>query len=129
MRDGALDRNGNGMGWKWPIVKRDTLVFLVKQINRINRLSIILGGFFHFTGASTFVIMTCFTTHCSILIETTMAGKGTRESDMSIATMDLKWIRKSFDFLDFPTNSDSTYLVEKCPPSQKPFRDYKGHAA
>ncbi len=44
VRDGALDRNGNGMGWKWPIVKRDTLVFLAKQINRINRLSIILGG-------------------------------------------------------------------------------------
>ncbi len=44
VRGGALDRNGNGMGWKWPLLKRDTLVFLVKQINRINRLSIILGG-------------------------------------------------------------------------------------
>ncbi len=44
MRDGALDRNGNGIGWKWPLVKRDTWVFLVKQINRINRLSIIFGG-------------------------------------------------------------------------------------
>jgi hypothetical protein len=22
--DGVLDRNGNGMGWKWSLVKRDT---------------------------------------------------------------------------------------------------------
>ncbi len=36
-----LVRNGNGMGWKWTLVKKDTLVFLVKQINR---LFIILGG-------------------------------------------------------------------------------------
>jgi len=35
-----LVRNGNGMGWKW---KRDKWVFFVKQINGINRLSIILG--------------------------------------------------------------------------------------
>jgi hypothetical protein len=24
VRDGALDRNGNGMGWKWSLVKKDT---------------------------------------------------------------------------------------------------------
>ncbi len=24
MRDGAEDRNGNGVGWKWPFVKKDT---------------------------------------------------------------------------------------------------------
>jgi hypothetical protein len=28
--DGALDRNGNGMGRKWTLGKRDTWVFLVK---------------------------------------------------------------------------------------------------
>jgi hypothetical protein len=24
VRDGALVRNGNGVGWKWPLVKKDT---------------------------------------------------------------------------------------------------------
>ncbi len=24
VRDDALDRNGNGVGWKWPLVKKDT---------------------------------------------------------------------------------------------------------
>ncbi len=24
VRDGAFDRNGNGVGWKWPLVKKDT---------------------------------------------------------------------------------------------------------
>jgi hypothetical protein len=24
VREGALLRNGNGMGWKWPFVKKDT---------------------------------------------------------------------------------------------------------
>ena len=27
MRDGALDRNGNGVGWKWLLVKKDTQYF------------------------------------------------------------------------------------------------------
>jgi hypothetical protein len=40
VRDGALDRSGNGAGWKWPLVKKDTWVFLVKKINGINRLSV-----------------------------------------------------------------------------------------
>ncbi len=44
VRDGVLDRNGNGVGWKWLLVKRDTWVFLANQINRTNWLSIILGG-------------------------------------------------------------------------------------
>ncbi len=42
--DGALDKNGNGKGQKWPFVKMDTGVFLVKHINRTNKLSIKLGG-------------------------------------------------------------------------------------
>jgi hypothetical protein len=37
VRDGALDRSGNGAGWKWPLVKKDTCVYLVKQSNRIKR--------------------------------------------------------------------------------------------
>ena len=45
VRDGALDRNGNGVGQKWPLEKLNTRVFLVMQINRINELSIKLGGF------------------------------------------------------------------------------------
>ncbi len=44
VRDGALDRNGNGVGQKWPLVKMDTWVFLVMQINRTIKLSIKLGG-------------------------------------------------------------------------------------
>ncbi len=44
VRDGALDRNGNGVGKKWPVVKMDTRVFLVMQINRTNKLPIKLGG-------------------------------------------------------------------------------------
>jgi hypothetical protein len=24
VRDGASDRSGNGVGWKWPLVKKDT---------------------------------------------------------------------------------------------------------
>jgi hypothetical protein len=44
VRDGALDKNGNGVGRKWSLVKKDTFVFLVKQINRTNKLSIKLGG-------------------------------------------------------------------------------------
>jgi len=24
VRDGVFDRNGNGVGWKWPLVKKDT---------------------------------------------------------------------------------------------------------
>jgi hypothetical protein len=39
VRDRALDGNGNGVGLKWPLVKKDTLVFLAKQINRTIRLS------------------------------------------------------------------------------------------
>jgi hypothetical protein len=30
VRDGAFDRNGNGVSWKWPLVKKDTWVFLAK---------------------------------------------------------------------------------------------------
>ncbi len=44
VRGGVLDRKWNGVGWKWPLVEMDTWVFLAKQINTINRLSIILGG-------------------------------------------------------------------------------------
>jgi len=33
VRDGALDRNRNGIGWKRPSVKTDTRVF---QINRLS---------------------------------------------------------------------------------------------
>ncbi len=36
VRDGVYDRNGNGVGWKWPLVKKDTCVFLSMQINRTN---------------------------------------------------------------------------------------------
>jgi hypothetical protein len=45
VRDGALDRNGSGMGQKWPLEKLNTRVFLVMQINRTNKVSIKLGGF------------------------------------------------------------------------------------
>ncbi len=48
VRGGALDRNGNGngngMGQTWLLVKMVTRVFLVKQINRTNKLSIKSGG-------------------------------------------------------------------------------------
>jgi hypothetical protein len=44
VRDRALDRNGNGMGQKCPLVKKHTSVFLVMQINRTNKLLIKLGG-------------------------------------------------------------------------------------
>ncbi len=44
VRDGTLDRNGNGMGQKWPLVKMDNRVFLAVQTNGINKLSIKLGG-------------------------------------------------------------------------------------
>ena len=44
VRDRVLDRNGNGVGQKWPLVKMYTLVFLVKQIKTTNKLSIKLGG-------------------------------------------------------------------------------------
>jgi hypothetical protein len=27
VRDGALDIDGNGVGWKWRLVKRDTFYF------------------------------------------------------------------------------------------------------
>jgi len=48
VRDEALDRSGNGDGLKWPLVKKVTWVILVKQINRINRLSIkISNSLFH----------------------------------------------------------------------------------
>jgi hypothetical protein len=43
VRDRVLDRNGNGVGQKQPLVKMDILVFLGKQINRTNKLSIKLG--------------------------------------------------------------------------------------
>jgi hypothetical protein len=68
VRDGALDRNGNDVGWKWQLVKKDTLVFLAKQINRTNRLSIkvdkswMVMEFFCFTGASTYGLML----HCNL---------------------------------------------------------------
>jgi hypothetical protein len=45
VRDGALDRNRNDIGLKWPLVKKDTRVFLVKQINKTNKLSIKLRGY------------------------------------------------------------------------------------
>ncbi len=41
----ALDRNGSDVGQKWLLVKLNTCVFLVMQINRIRKLSIKLGGF------------------------------------------------------------------------------------
>ncbi len=76
--DGALDRNENGMDWKWPLVKKDTWVFLVKQINRIKRLSIKMDKswvglkFFRFIGASAFVLMTmCFTTIVTVINKNT----------------------------------------------------------
>jgi hypothetical protein len=59
-----MDRNGNGMGWKWLLVKKDTRVFLAKQINGTKRLSIKRDKswadlkFFHFTVVSAFVLMT-----------------------------------------------------------------------
>jgi hypothetical protein len=40
VRDGVLDRNRSGVGWKWPLVKMDTQVFQIKQISRTNRMSI-----------------------------------------------------------------------------------------
>ncbi len=45
MRDGVLDRNGSGVGQKWPMDKLNARVVLVMQINTINKLSIKLGGF------------------------------------------------------------------------------------
>ncbi len=45
VREEALDRNGSGMGQKCPLEKLNTWVFLVMQINRINKLSIKFGGF------------------------------------------------------------------------------------
>jgi len=44
VRDGKLDRNGNGMGQISPLAKMDIGVFLVIQINRTNKVSIKLGG-------------------------------------------------------------------------------------
>jgi hypothetical protein len=58
-----LDRNGNGVGWKWPLVKKETRVFLAKQINIKNRLPIkrdqfwVGLKFFCFPDASTFILM------------------------------------------------------------------------
>jgi hypothetical protein len=75
VRDIALDRNGNGVGWKWPLVKKDTRVFLENQINIINRLSIkrdeswVGLKFFCFTGASTFILMMllfCHHIYCAL---------------------------------------------------------------
>ncbi len=75
VRDGALDRNGNDIGWKWQLVKKDTLVFLVKQISRTNRLSIkvdkswMVIEFFCFTGASTYgLLMTCFLSLITLVV-------------------------------------------------------------
>jgi hypothetical protein len=59
-----MDRNGNGMGWKCLLVKKDTRVFLAKQINGTKGLSIEREKswadlkFFRITGASAFVLMT-----------------------------------------------------------------------
>ncbi len=44
VREG-LDRNRNGVGQKWPLEKLNTRVFLLTQINTINKLPIKLGGF------------------------------------------------------------------------------------
>jgi hypothetical protein len=45
VRDGVLGRNGSGVGQKWPLEKLKSRVFLVMQINEINKLSIKLGWF------------------------------------------------------------------------------------
>jgi hypothetical protein len=69
VREGALVRNGSGMGWKRPLVEKDTRVFLVTHINRINRLSIMLGRsqILSFTGAGTFSLtMACFFTEVKL---------------------------------------------------------------
>jgi hypothetical protein len=59
------ERQSIGQKWKWrglewPLVKMDTRVFLVMQINRTNKLSIKLGG----PGILPFL---CFTTNGLIL--------------------------------------------------------------
>ncbi len=76
--DRVLDRNGYGEDWKWPLVKKDTWVFLAKQINRINRLSIkmdkswVVLKFFHFIGDSTFILMMMnFTTIVTVINKNT----------------------------------------------------------
>jgi len=45
LRDVVLDRNGSGMVQKWPLEKLNAWLFLLIQINTINKLSIKLGGF------------------------------------------------------------------------------------
>ncbi len=60
MRDRALHRNGNGVSWKWSLVKKDTCVFLTKRINGLSvkrDKSWVDLKFFRFTGASTFALM------------------------------------------------------------------------
>jgi hypothetical protein len=44
VRDGVLVKNGNGMSQKWPLVKKDSGIFLVMCINRTKKLSIKAGG-------------------------------------------------------------------------------------
>jgi hypothetical protein len=39
-RDRALEGFENGEGWKWPLGKKDTRVFQINQMNRINKMSI-----------------------------------------------------------------------------------------
>ncbi len=70
-RDRALDRSGNGVGLKWPLVIMNARVFLSIQINRTNKLSIKLGGS-QILGAATFVLtMTCFAKH--LILKFTLA--------------------------------------------------------
>jgi hypothetical protein len=38
--DGALEGFGNGMGWKWPLGKKDTRIFQVDQMIRTNKMLI-----------------------------------------------------------------------------------------
>jgi hypothetical protein len=39
VKDGVLDRNGSGMGQNWLLEKLNTRIFLVMQMNKINKLS------------------------------------------------------------------------------------------
>jgi len=43
VKEGALQRSGNGVGWKWSLAKEDTWVFLTKQINRLPNKRLKLG--------------------------------------------------------------------------------------
>jgi hypothetical protein len=69
VRDRVLDRNGNGSGWKRLLVKMDTWLFLVKQINgQIDCQSNWVGLKSHsFTGAAIFILIGTITLRLLVL--------------------------------------------------------------